>query len=530
MMPSQQPAQPHRISVGDITGSDAVAIGSGAVAIKTGNLHVEAGGVLMLGVDGRRIPVRSTPEVTPAQPGETVALIAQFDGHGQTAWKIEERIYRAINDAISRLVVDNLRVARVRNVVVESGDDAKAREIASACGAAMIIWGWYDEVGFTPRLTMTAANRVEGEPADLPEVMVDAGDRAFRHYMFRGLADELALLATLAVGQLLYWDRRYTEALAAFDRAIAEAQTRQEPQLALAHFYRGFILATRQHDVASAAAAFERAGELDPGFAQAHYNLADARCAQLRYKDAILAYTRALQANPGHLFALIGRGNAHLEAKRYDRAIEDFTAALNIRPWTRIYLARAQAFERSGRRKLAQGDYYRARELDPFCDTAKERLKPPRYRGEGKLRSAHYDLEHAPGPTFVASYETALRILGRATPPATQTEPSEDAEAVELARCLAEIENHTVFAFEAIPTPEQLAYEEAGARLPFVLLTDGPDLTNTEALLNVLYRSSPQGWGVRDLIHDLLTLPTLQVRFGTKMLAALKLSVREGTP
>jgi tetratricopeptide (TPR) repeat protein len=533
-MTSEQPSGDQRRlgdqpTVGNITHSDAIAIGSGATAIKTGDIHVDQRGMFLVINGGRRMPLRSAPDVVSAQHGETLALIAEFDGDGQSNWKIEERIYQAVTDAIAQLKADGLRVARVRNVIVESGDDAKARHIATLCGAAIIIWGWYDQVGFTPRFTMTAPEQVEGAPLDFAEVMVDTNDHTFRQYMFRGLAEEMAFLAMFAVGQLLYWDHRYTEALVAFDRTIAHAETKQvaAPELALAHFYRGFLLATRQHDIASAADAFRRATELDPTFVQAFYNLGDAQHYLTQYDAAIAAHSCVLALNPQHLYALIRRGDSYMHIKQYDAAINDYTAALNIRPWTRIYLARARAFELSGREKLAQGDYYQARALDPFCDVARERLKPPSVRGTGKGRSIIYDLEHAPGPAFVSSYETALRILGRSTPPRTHTVASEDTEAVQLAQYLARIEQHTGFHFEAIPSDKESAFEEAGRSLPRVLLNDGSDYAETMKLLDLLYRYAPAldhsfgDDGVRDLIRKILLLPTLRTRFGERLLKAL---------
>jgi tetratricopeptide (TPR) repeat protein len=529
---SDRRGQRDQPTVGNITDSDAIAIGSGATAIKTGDVHVDSGGVFLIVGDGHRMPLRAEPEVSPARPGETLALIAQFDGDGQSSWKIEERVYQAVKDTISRLNANGLRVARVRNVIVESGDDAKAREIAASCGAAMIIWGWYDQVGFTPRFTMTTPSTTERTLSELPEIMVDTSDHEFRQYMFRGLADQMAFLATLTVGQLLYWDHRYAEALAAFDLTIAHAEATQvpAPQLALVHFYRAFLLATRNHDVTGAASGFASATELDPNFTQAFYNLGDAQYFLKQYDAAIASHSRALELNPNHLYALLGRGDSYMQLEQYDAAISDYTAALDIRPWTRTYIARARAFELSGRKKLAQGDYYQARELDPFCDVAEGRLKPPSVRGQGKMRSVEYDLEHAPGPTFVASYETALRILGRATPPPIQTAASEDTEAVQLAQLLARVERSTGFYFESLPRGEESDFEEAGRSLPRVLLNDGPDYAQTAAVLDLLYRYAPMisHQGVRDLIREILLLPTLRARFGDRLLESLELFTREG--
>jgi hypothetical protein len=151
----------------------------------------------------------------------------------------------------------------------------------------------------------------------------------------------------------------------------------------------------------------------------------------------------------------------------------------------------------------------------------------------GKERSVVYDLERAPGPAFVSSYETALRILGRSVPSPAQTAAGEDAEAVALAQFLARIEDRTSFDFEAEASREESAFEKAGRGLPAVLLNDSPSRERTAATLDLLYQHSlargpSYADDVHELIREMLLLPTLRTRFGARLLDSLELFAREG--
>jgi hypothetical protein len=169
----------YNVSIGD--NNRDIVIGEGITLVKTGNIEVGPGGVLTVNVNGRKQAwAGEIIAAVAARAGEILVLIAEFDGDGQSDWKIEERIQKAIQIELNRLESGSIRVVRLRNLVIEDGDEEKARSLAESYGAAMLVWGWYDKVGFSPRFTVAPKTTLENPTPDLAEILIDAADRAFR--------------------------------------------------------------------------------------------------------------------------------------------------------------------------------------------------------------------------------------------------------------------------------------------------------------------------------------------------------------
>ena len=88
----------------------------------------------------------------------------------------------------------------------------------------------------------------------------------------------------------------------------------------------------RQNHVAEAIDALRRAIALDPGNAAAHDNLGSALQARGELEEASAAFRRAIALNPGHVEAHYNLGNALLAGGRYDEALASFDAALRLHP------------------------------------------------------------------------------------------------------------------------------------------------------------------------------------------------------
>lgn len=176
-----------------------------------------------------------------------------------------------------------------------------------------------------------------------------------------------AVMAWLNLGDVLSWDRRFPEAIAAYREAL-----RLRPTDADGHNDLGCAL-TLAGDPAAAVPELLRAIELKPSLAEAHNNLGNALRALDRDAEAITHYAEAVRLKPEYAGARNNLGVALAEAGRPDEAIPHLEAALRAVPnavKTRESLVRA--LHRHGleliaaeRWREAAAAYQRAVELVP---------------------------------------------------------------------------------------------------------------------------------------------------------------------
>ena len=87
-----------------------------------------------------------------------------------------------------------------------------------------------------------------------------------------------------------------------------------------------------QGKFASAEKSFRKAADLNPHYADAHYNLGIALHEQGKLDDAIAAYANAYSANPNHAAACFNAGNALRGLGQLDKALQVYRLALEIQP------------------------------------------------------------------------------------------------------------------------------------------------------------------------------------------------------
>lgn len=114
---------------------------------------------------------------------------------------------------------------------------------------------------------------------------------------------------------------KYDEAIAEYSKVIE-----MKPDDALGYFYRGSIYKNRSED----------------------------------YDNAIKDFNKAIEIEPNSLFAFYNRGNVYLNKGEYNQAIVDFTRAIQIYPLPIFYTDRASAYEKIGRKDLAEADRKKA--------------------------------------------------------------------------------------------------------------------------------------------------------------------------
>jgi serine/threonine-protein kinase len=139
-------------------------------------------------------------------------------------------------------------------------------------------------------------------------------------------------------------------------------QQRETPTL---HNLLGVCLdAQKKHGAAEA--AYGRAIELDPDFADAHYNLGMCLADQQRYDAAERACRKAVELRPDWADAYFCLGNILAKQKNHAAAGEAFHEAITLRPdWADAYYNFGNALTGQGKLGAAEAAYRKATDLRP---------------------------------------------------------------------------------------------------------------------------------------------------------------------
>src|SRR6266566_800152 len=127
-------------------------------------------------------------------------------------------------------------------------------------------------------------------------------------------------------GNQLYNHAHYQEALQAYERAI-------QLDAGYAHAYegKGSLLYDLKH-YHEALEAYEQAIRLDPTSASAYNGKGDALYYLKRYHEALLAYERAIQLDPSYVTAYNGKSWTLWQLKRFEEALIAYEQAIRLDP------------------------------------------------------------------------------------------------------------------------------------------------------------------------------------------------------
>jgi tetratricopeptide (TPR) repeat protein len=143
-------------------------------------------------------------------------------------------------------------------------------------------------------------------------------------------------------------------------------------------FERGCELDADPETYEEAIAAYRRALELEPDFADAHCNLGSVFFNQSRRADARDCYQRALELEPAHLEANLNLGALFEEAGRDERALRHYRTALESDPLsTDAHVSLALVYEKLGLARKAGDHWRRYLQIDPrgpWADVARRHL------------------------------------------------------------------------------------------------------------------------------------------------------------
>ena len=270
---------------------------------------------------------RQLAPVVPAGPGETLVLVSRFANYSErVGYNVAGRIREALQEEFKGEALADSRVS----VWAQSlADRDEATEVGQAYGATLVIWGEYDSgrvlANFTLPSDQEAVSTVRQvtTPADLSAVINTE------------LPTTARWVALVSVGQVHYAARRYEQALAAFERALAYPPG-DESALASPYFALGYIYGL-QGDPDQAIAYYTRAIEQNPLLASAYNNRGVAYLEQggeNNLQRAISDFGQAIELVPTLATAHCNRGLAYFAlGEAYDQqSLADLRQAQALRP------------------------------------------------------------------------------------------------------------------------------------------------------------------------------------------------------
>lgn len=224
-----------------------------------------------------------------AQPGELLVVVSRFDKRGGPDLDPTTRIVERLNQELKSAQVKNARIEIYPlsddHTTPTIRDEQAALRVGKLYKAVFVIWGWYDDVGFSPHFTIVDDTVSHEEKTrnlgrvNLKIVEVPIEIKNFNLYIRSGISTQMSFFALFTLGQLYFNDGKFESSLNAMK--VAESNLNESlgiegvpPPESLGVFYLklAYIYAlNRETDRANT--TFRRAVEFDPKLAHAFVSL-----------------------------------------------------------------------------------------------------------------------------------------------------------------------------------------------------------------------------------------------------------------
>ncbi len=289
-------------------------------------------------------------------PHGFLVLVADFDGANATR---KGDFAGRIGAELTRELVTLGDTVSVERTLETYADAQAAQSAGRSRKAGMVIWGAYDDFGVTPhiellrqpsfaapaslpQLVRAALGPATAEAASdaAPSLMSDVSHLTRAPLVTTDLdlfaahgSEQMTYIVSAVLATGLYADGRYADALALYDKALANAQASGAAVSGLAQvtFQRAMVeYALGRTD--QVAADLEKAVAIDPDLFAAHYNLAIFYANTCTVPDALTRAIReaetAVRLQPDRGDALRLLGSLYQQAERNTEALNALQTAL----------------------------------------------------------------------------------------------------------------------------------------------------------------------------------------------------------
>lgn len=292
-------------------------------------------------------------------PSEFLVTVNQFDG-SQASIKLD--IARTIAEGLEMELGGVDETIAVERTAQPLAGEAEARKLGQTRKSTLVIWGWYDDKRFRsfvellklPDLSQSVTavrlliNSVAGalasgkapaaaQLADVSHYTRTPANMARVDFDIDNNSQQLAYVAEAILGVGMYGNQRYEQALALFDKALANLDAQSDAFLGLekVYFQRSAALMALGRNQ-EAITDLEKAVELKPDLYEAHHNLAIAyaqTCSPtLRLDRAIAEAETAVRLRPDEGSARRLLGDLYHQAGRDKDAEQALLAGLQLQP------------------------------------------------------------------------------------------------------------------------------------------------------------------------------------------------------
>ncbi|MGB3479276.1 MAG: tetratricopeptide repeat protein [bacterium] len=346
----------------------------------------------------------------PGKPGESLVVVAEFSQKGTSFYDPTARIKNRLDDELKKYNIDNVRIETC--APIENGKEAQ--RIGEIHNALFVIWGWYDDIGFTPIFTIIEKGKEPFVKIDLYEIPLEL--REFNLYIREGLPKQITYLSAFTIGQTYFWQERYSEALHAFDVAIEnfdqsswingiidiKEKTNNE---ILLYSYRGYVQLFIEN-FNDAIDNFTHIIELDSMRVEAYSNRGAAHSLKDNFNEGIADFTKAIKLDSMVALYYYNRGVTYINTGNIDQGVADFTKAIELDSMdTDSYVNRGKVLCEKQEFDKGISDYMKAIKIDPTFAIAYHNLGAARFE-MGNLDQAINDYTKAIklDPTHAITY------------------------------------------------------------------------------------------------------------------------------
>ncbi len=250
-------------------------------------------------------------------------------------------------------------IGYLRDIISEIGEDPI---LISAIATAYFKSGQIKEFQAYEKKVQAMPKKDEG----FYEFLVAAAKLEGRKNDFIQLSRELLkenpgnLSARIELGELLYDEKRYDEAIVEFTEIKDRLSSYPKVHYQLARVY------LAKNDIVKAKEMALKELELNPNLDAAHFIVGEVHRINKEYREAIVKYENAISINPKSVEALVSMGWIRLNQNYANESIELYSRAMKEDPTNAmIHKQMGDAYRAAGQRALAKEKYEDYLKLNP---------------------------------------------------------------------------------------------------------------------------------------------------------------------
>jgi tetratricopeptide (TPR) repeat protein len=282
-------------------------------------------------------PTAQTPTIAPtplsfpaASGSDSLIIVADFDDRSSEKYSGVDPAQYIYEQLIAEVKKEKLaiRVERLHQTLDENSVDT----VGETYNATLVLWGWYDALTINPRLERVNLNTEYGIIDDNVRLSISEPSN-LEFQITEAAPEQITYLVLFIIGQNMYENRKFEEALLFFQSSVKVAPVNTE-------------------------------GSFDKSIA--HKRIAVAYLELSMREQAIQAFDQVLAQDPENVWALALRGGTYREMNLFTQALDDLNKAIEISPdylWT--YNVRGMTYRQMERYAEALADFAKILEADP---------------------------------------------------------------------------------------------------------------------------------------------------------------------